>query len=128
VAYFVLAQADAAEQNESQRLHVRYAADPDWQKTNVRTFLEVLETARAINAAIGGARRLRPEDLLPPEAATSAQQAVWAVDETLKRATHAYDSLMQVKTDLLKAIADLQAADPTGPTPDLLALRQALQE
>ncbi len=138
VAYFVLSQTDAAEQNESQQLHIRYAAGPDWQKTTVRTFPELLEMARAINATIGGARPLRPEDVLPPEAATSAQQAVWEVDETaqppdlltLSRAREAYESLKHKATQLGKAIADLQGAldpDPAHPAPDLLALRQALE-
>jgi hypothetical protein len=120
VAYAALSQSLVPAETDSQSLRITYAPHPDWDRQTMRTFPEILELARAINAVIGGARTLRPEDLLPPEAATKKDDAVWAVSDAEKRVEDARTKLEDVN-DKLK-----QALNPQSGTPSLTALREAL--
>lgn len=66
---------------------------PDWDTSVIRTFPEILELAQAINAVLGGARPLRPADLLHPQNAGVAEQAELLVNEAQGRVTAARDNL-----------------------------------
>jgi hypothetical protein len=52
---------------EPSEVEITYTPDPDWDRATTRSFLDVLEVARALGRVIGGSRPLEPADLLPPE-------------------------------------------------------------
>ncbi len=107
-------------------LEVLYDRADAWDRATVRSFAEVLELAQAIARLVGGARPLRPEDLVRAEDASNASTAVWAGDEALARATAAESALTSARGPLASAIG----AVPTGVPPtdaQETALRIALR-
>jgi hypothetical protein len=88
---------------------------PDWDTKVIRTFPEILEMAQAINAVIGGARPLRPADLLHPPDASKAEGAELLVME-------ARDRVVAARTELISAISSLSAPE----TKNAPELREAL--
>lgn len=71
-------------------VRILYAADPAWDRGTVRTFLDILEVARALASLIHGARPLRPDELCAPQSGSAGR-----VDESeiAKRAKDAADAL-----------------------------------
>jgi hypothetical protein len=116
------------EPEDSNEVRIKYERKEGWDPTVVRTFPEVLELARAINAVVGGARPMRPEDLLPPEAAATAQQATWLATDAAERAETARVALKKAMEDLNKELSAVKSPPPEGPEPDLSALRAALRQ
>lgn len=95
-----------------------------WSPTAVRTFPEILELARAINAVLGGARPLAPSDLLPPEAGLAGADLRTA--EADARAASVRKALAIARAALDSAIAAVPVPPVSGPEPDLTSLRAAL--
>jgi hypothetical protein len=83
-------------------LEIVYDPDTDWDRATTRSFPEVLELARVIGRVVGGARPLRPADLLPPE----RQSEAGAIDtaELAARAAAALESLDDAVSNLDEAI------------------------
>ncbi|HKQ04852.1 MAG TPA: hypothetical protein VJ464_06955 [Blastocatellia bacterium] len=82
-------------------VQIIYEAAPDWSRTTLRTFPEVLELAGAINSVIAGARPLKPEDLTAPEKGTGG--ATNGADAA-RRANAAADSLRHLRAQLNGAL------------------------
>ena len=81
-------------------VQIVYAADPSWDRGTIRTFLDVLELARAIAALLAASRALEPADLLPAEEAQAADAADRLPGEAAQRAGDAETALNGVKTRL----------------------------
>jgi hypothetical protein len=103
-------------------VEVTYERADSWDRVAVRTFPEVLELAQAIGRVLGGARALRPEDLVRAEDASEAGSAVWSADEAMARAAATEASLTTARGPLVAAVA----AVPIGAKPTQ-AERTALQ-
>ena len=99
-----------------EQLAIKYSRQPAWSAA-VRTFPDILELARAINAALGRSRPLQASDLLAPHEGALAQQAQPAVDATV-RAKAAYDGFNAKVAALQDAV--------NAPTPDAGTLAGAL--
>jgi hypothetical protein len=84
---------------------VVYAADPAADPDVVRTFSDVLEVARAINAMLATSRALEPKDLLPPEEVQEADAADRMPAEAAVRATGAESALNAATNQLAAAVA-----------------------
>lgn len=105
---------------------VNYDRDAAWDRNAVRTVPELLETARAINNVIGGARPLAPEDLVRPGDAFAAIGTGLAAGEIESRAADAEAALATVIANLDAAVT----AVPAGATPtasQLAALLSSLR-
>jgi hypothetical protein len=100
------------------------AADP---ALGQRTFHELLEIARAINAALASARTLAPADLLPPEQSAKAESADLMAAELATRAGLALGRLTAARDALDTALTTIRDA-PGGTDPSLTALRAALAD
>jgi hypothetical protein len=87
-----------------EQLSITYARQPAWSAA-VRTFPDILELTRAINAALGRSRPLQAADLLPPHEGALAQQAQPALDEAKARANAAADGLDAKVTALQNAVS-----------------------
>jgi hypothetical protein len=98
-----------------------------WDPRTVRTFPEILELARVINAVLGGARALRPADVLAKDSAPLAAGADLLPDEAAARATAAVDALRSARDDLDTALAAVTPPAPGDPEPDLGPVRVALR-
>jgi len=120
--------ANAALNGAAQRGAIRLDLnrDPAWAP-GVRSFAEALEMARALRAFVGGARALRPADLVAPEHASEADTANLMTAETDTRAGDAVTALDDCITQLEAAIAAIPAVAPGDPEPDLSPLRQQLE-
>ena len=95
---------------------ITYSRDPAWS-TGMRSFPELLELARSINAALGRARPLTPADLLTPDSAAFASQAQPVIADVRGRANAVYQALTG-------AITNLQAAiDATPPIASAIAAK-----
>lgn len=110
-------------------LRITYALDPATDKKSVKSFFEILELAQAINALVGGARPLRPADLLHPQDSGKASQADLLTGVAFDRLKIARG--MNESEGLRKAIKDLMEAaapfkDPSMGMPQVSALREAL--
>lgn len=116
--------ADALE-SASTDIRIDYTADPAWDMTAVRTFPQMLECANAIRAVIGGARPLRPEDLVSPEEATAAK-TVDLEGEARARAETARAALEAVRGRLTDALPAGDGAPPG--IADVDGLRQVLRD
>src|SRR5262249_9296658 len=101
------------------QLEIQYIADPSWDRHVIRTFPDVLELARAINALLVNSRSLEPRDLLPPEETQAADAADRLTREAKERAEDAESALNA-------AMAQLDAAVNSSPV-DAAALRDALR-
>jgi len=99
---------------------------PAWDRASVRTIPEIIEVARAINDLLGGARPLRPADLLPAESASLADSADLIPAEANTRAQTALTVLQNRRDSLDAEIAALDPA-PAGPF-NLTPLRNALRK
>jgi hypothetical protein len=120
ISWVVLGEAPAQTD-----VRIDYTADPAWDRATVRTFPELLEMARAVNAVIGGSRPLQPGDLLPPERIAEAQDADLMPAEMAARAAATLNRFEADREQLAGAIAEIEAT-PENSAPDLSALRQAL--
>jgi hypothetical protein len=100
-------------------IQISYTAAPEWDRSRIRSFAEVLELARAINAVLGTARPLRPEDLLPPEAVASTEEKAWLGEEALTRAKEGHSKLDS-------AVANLEAAKAAASAANLPGLQNAM--
>lgn len=120
VAAVVLALADADPHGD---LRIDYAAT---DRINTRSFPEIAELLRAIDAVLSTARALEPKDL--PAAAQSDQLPDAVIDEadTAARATAALDALA-VTRDSIVASASPLAVEPTPVNVDRAALIGALR-
>lgn len=111
IAYAALIKSNKPE-IASQVIRINYTPHPDWNSNEIRTFPEILELARTINEIIGGARQLRPDDLLPPESAAKANESVWNISEPSygaePRAISALSKLENAKKELDDRIAELE--------------------
>lgn len=106
---------------EDARIEIEYA--PEGLGAGQRTWAEMLALAREINALVAAARPLAPQDLLPPEDAGHASEAV--MEAMAPRANAALLELETALSALEGAVAAVRAA-PEGTDPDLGALRAAL--
>jgi len=107
-------------------IRIVYAPPPGRDPATARMFPEVLELARAIDAALQGARPLGPADLLTPEAADTASSADILTAEALARATAARAALAALADRLDAASAAIEAA-PAAAT-SLADLQDGLRE
>lgn len=96
-----------------------------WERETVRTFPEILEVARAINELLGGARSLRPADLLPADTISLADSADTMNVEANTRADNALIVLKNRRDALAGAIAAIEPP-PAGPL-NLAPIRDALR-
>jgi hypothetical protein len=99
------------------QLTIAYVRDASWSAA-VRSFPEILELARSINAMLGRARPLDPSDLLAPESKALAATALPALSDAQSRAQTA-------SANFDVQVAALQAAATTA-SPSAGALRTAL--
>jgi hypothetical protein len=81
-----------------------YEADPSWDRATTRAIPELLDVANAASRALGGMRALGAVDLVLPENASVAKDAVPDATEANTRAQAALSALTQVQTDLAAAI------------------------
>jgi|GEM_PF-932922 len=132
VAYAALSQPDAPRGATWQSVRIVYAPDPSWDRGTVRSFPELLEQARAIQAALGSARALAPADLLLPEQAALGARAEWQGEQTDQRATAARAALANTIESLISANATLASSlaayqsQPGSSLPNPQPLRVAL--
>jgi hypothetical protein len=91
-------------------IRIVYAPPPGRDPAATRTFPEILELARAIDATLRGARPLGPADLLTPEAADSVDPADTLSAEASARATAARGALAALADRLDSAIDAVEAA------------------
>ncbi|HSJ04990.1 MAG TPA: hypothetical protein VK956_21125, partial [Verrucomicrobium sp.] len=84
-------------------VEIVYAADPAWDRATVRTFPDILEVARSLNALLTQCRALEPKDLVPPELAQSADAADRLEAEAAQRAGQALaaldDTISQIQSN-----------------------------
>lgn len=99
--------------------------DPAWP-ANVRSFAEGLEIARVAKSFVGGARALRPADLVAPEHSGQAASADLLTAEADGRAAAAISALNTRLQSLEAAIAAIPAVAPGDPEPNLGPLRAEL--
>ena len=92
-----------------------------------RTFLDLLELARGLRRVVGGARPLRPSDLLSPERGTADGADLRPV-EARSRATTARSALQAALANLNAAIAPVEAALKANQQPNLTPLISAMRE
>ena len=116
VAWAALAPASADAEVE-----ITYTAAPSWNRVTARTFPEILELARSLEAVLGSARPLRPTDLVPPEAAGTAQGGGWLGAATLQRAETARATL----ETLTKRVDAAHKALAAGTSPTIGAFTEA---
>lgn len=93
-----------------------------------RTFLEILEVARAINNVLGDARAIKPQDLLLPEEAGNVESAGanQLHGQLIERASDALIHITDAKTDLDNALTALGNANtPANVNALRIALRKA---
>lgn len=102
-----------------EELRIIYAPSAAWDRAKDRSFFAAIELARAVRTALGGARPLKSEDLLPPEEVGESDTADRRLTETLSRATTARTALVAAGTALDAAVS---AADATALS---LALKRA---
>lgn len=107
-------------------MKIHYAPNPAWDREVIRSFPEILEVAQAINAVLGSARPLQPEDLLTPEKGQAASSADRLPAELSTRATDIVTTFTAVREQLNLAISAI-GATPADSAPDLTALRTALR-
>jgi hypothetical protein len=100
-------------------VEIQYAADATWNRNVIRTFPDVLELARCLNALLGGSRALEPKDLLPSSDMEDADRADLLSAEAEQRAGLAEAALTDAKTKL-------QAAIQSSPV-NIAALSEALR-
>jgi len=96
-----------------------------WNRDTVRTFPEIMEVARGLNDLVGGARPLRPADLLAAESASLADGADTMLAEAQARALSALTTLKIRRDSLDSALAALEPP-PVGPL-NLAPIRGALK-
>jgi hypothetical protein len=108
------------------KLTYERGSGPGWERETVRTFPEILEVARAINELLGGARALRPADLLPADTISLADSADTMPGEANTRADNALTVLKNRRGALDGAIAAIEPP-PAGPL-NLTPIRDALKE
>lgn len=118
VAWAALASASAHAE-----VRITYTAAPGWNRATVRTFPEILELARSLQAVLGSARPLRPADLVPPEAAGIAQGGGWLGAATLLRAETARSRLETLARHVGAARKALDL--PAGTSPPASAFTEA---
>jgi hypothetical protein len=92
------------------QIAITYDRDPSWSAAT-RSFPEILELARSINAMIGRARPLETADLLAPDSATPTIQAAPALDDAIARVHAAARAL----DDAIAAIDGAMSASPVDP-------------
>jgi hypothetical protein len=102
----------AAQGSSPDDVSITYGRDPAWT-AGVRSFPEVLELARSINAAIGRSRPLTPSDLLPPDAAALALNATPTAGDAAARANAVYGAYTTAISTLQNAV---NAASPSATT------------
>ncbi len=97
-----------------------------WERETVRTFPEILEVARAISELLGGARSLRPADLLPADTISLADSADTMTVEANTRGDNALTVLKNRRQALNVAITAIEPP-PAGPI-NLTPIRDALRD
>jgi hypothetical protein len=100
-------------------LKIQYAPGAAWDRAVIRTFPDVLEVARTLNALLSGSRPLDPKDLLAPEESQAADGADRLPVEAAQRASSAETALNTARNRLQTAT---QASSP-----NVAALRKALR-
>ena len=113
IAMAVLSKAPKASE-----ITIIYAAREGADHGYTRTFPEILTVAQAINALLGGARALRPEDLLLPEEHELLRPEGQLPQAALQRAEDALQELSRAGENLTSAIS--------GAAFDVNELRKAL--
>src|SRR5439155_215173 len=94
-------------------IRITYAPWPGLDPATDRTFFDLVELARSLRRVVGGARPLRPEDLVSPE--RGASSADLRVAEAQSRATTARSALQAALGDLNAAPKWLQQAARVRP-------------
>jgi hypothetical protein len=107
-------------------IRITYARWPGFDPATERTFLDLLELARSLRRVVGGARGLRPEDLVSPERGSDGANLRRA--EAQSRATTARSALQAALGDLNAAIAAVDAALKANQQPNLGALLSAMRK
>jgi hypothetical protein len=120
--------ADAALGGAIQRgtIQLSLGRDPAWEP-QVRSFAEIFEIVRALKAFIGGARALRPADLVAPEHSGAASSADLLTAESDTRAASTIAALIARIDALELAIRAIPTVGEGEPEPDLQPLRAELR-
>jgi hypothetical protein len=108
-------------------IRITYVRWPGFDPASERTFLDVLELARSLRRVVGGARPLRPDDLVSPERG-AADGADPKTAEARSRATSARSALQAALGALNSAIAAVDAALKANQQPNLAVLLAAMHD
>ena len=99
-------------------MEIIYSGDPTWDRSVIRTFSDILQLGRSINALLAKSRALDPKDLLPQGESQLADGADRLPNESAERAGKAEADLKEARDQLQSIIQ--------GSMPDPAILRAAL--
>ncbi len=117
VLYAAFGEAVPADASADASFTIVYAADPAWDRATTRSFPELMDLANVVGRAVGAMRPLVPTDVVLPQNAAAASDALAATSDAHARAQGAVAALESLQTALGGAVAAVsETTPPTPPT------------